>query len=580
MLKNIKKILLILDHRERTKGIILLAMILIMAILEVVGVASILPFITVLSNPDIVESNNILNLIFKFSKIFGVESKENFLFALGVMVFILLLFSLIFKAVTIYFQLRFSIMCELSIAKRLMENYLQQTYKWFLNKHSAEIAKNILNEVSQVVSGGLIPLIEFITYSLVSFFLLILLFFVDVKLTIVTSLILGLIYFIIFSFIRNLVKNLGEKRTLANKLRFTGVLETFRAIKEIKIGKLEKVFIKSFSKPALNFAKVSLLSKAISVTPRYFVEALSFGGMLLIVLYLIGNTGNFTNAIPIISLYAFAGYRLIPAFQKIYSSLTQIRYSTSPINKLYEDLNQFEKKQLTDSLDKINLNEKISLKDIVFFYPGTSKPVFNGLNLDISAGDSVGIVGSTGSGKTTIVDIIIGLLQPQRGSLEIDNKKMNINNISNWQKSIGYVPQNVFLLDDSISNNIALGIEKKKIDQKAIESAAKLADLHNFVINDLPNKYETIIGESGARLSGGQCQRIGIARALYHHPSVLILDEATSALDIETENKIMDSIFKISNHKTIIMITHRISSLKNFKNIISIRDGKIELKKY
>ena len=156
---------------------------------------------------------------------------------------------------------------------------------------------------------------------------------------------------------------------------------------------------------------------------------------------------------------------------------------------------------------------------------------------------------------------------------------MNINNISNWQKYVGYVPQNIFLLDDSISNNIALGIEKKKIDQKAIESAAKLADLHNFVINDLPNKYETIIGESGTRLSGGQCQRIGIARALYHQPSVLILDEATSALDIDTENKIMDLIFKIGSHKTIIMITHRINSLKNFKKIISIRDGKIEIRK-
>ena len=301
--------------------------------------------------------------------------------------------------------------------------------------------------------------------------------------------------------------------------------------------------------------------------------------MLLLILYLIANVGNFINAIPIISLYVFAGYRLIPAFQKIYSSITQLRYSTTPINKLYEDFSQLEKKKLTDSLDKFDLNKKISLKDIVFFYPGASKPLFNGVNLDISAGDSVGIIGSSGSGKTTIVDIILGLLQPQRGSLEIDNKKMNINNISNWQKYVGYVPQNIFLLDDSISNNIALGIEKKKIDQKAIESAAKLADLHNFVINDLPNKYETIIGESGTRLSGGQCQRIGIARALYHQPSVLILDEATSALDIDTENKIMDLIFKIGNHKTIIMITHRINSLKNFKKIISIRDGKIEIRK-
>lgn len=580
MFKNIKKILHILDHKERVKSIILLVMILFMATFEMIGVASILPFITVLSNPDIIETNSILNFMFEISKILGVQSKNNFLLALGFMVFILLLFSLIFKALTIYFQLRFSMMCEFSIGKRLMENYLHQPYKWFLNRHTADIGKNILNEVSQVIANGLIPFIELITYSLVSFFLLILLFFVDVKLTLLTAIILGSIYVFIFRNIRDLIKNLGERRMHANKLRFTSILETFGAIKEIKIGNSEKIFIKNFSKPAFDFAKLNLLAKAISIIPRFFVEAISFGGMLLVILYLISNSGNFIKAVPIISLYAFAGYRLIPAFQRIYASLTQLKYATTPINKLYDDLNQIENKQLEDNLNKIDFKKNITLKNIVFFYPGSSKPVLNGVNLDINFGDAIGIIGSTGSGKTTIIDIVLGLLQPQKGSFEVDGKKINTNNISNWQKFVGYVPQNIFLLDDTISNNIALGVEQKKINPKAIESAAKLADLHNFVMNDLPNKYETIIGERGTRLSGGQRQRIGIARALYHEPSVLILDEATSALDSNTENKIMDSIFKISNNKTIIMITHRVNSLKNFKKIVSVQDGKIELKNY
>ena len=289
------------------------------------------------------------------------------------------------------------------------------------------------------------------------------------------------------------------------------------------------------------------------------------------------QTGNFNSALPIISLYVFAGYRLMPAVQQIYEAFTQLTFITPSLDKLYDDLKNLKPFNENQDQDILPFNKSIILKNIHYNYPNASRTILKDISLNISAKSTVGLVGATGSGKTTTVDIILGLLEPQKGTLEIDGKIIRKQNSRSWQRSIGYVPQQIFLADDTIAANIAFGLEPKEINQEAVEKASKIANLHEFVIDELPKKYQTTIGERGVRLSGGQRQRIGIARALYHNPQLLILDEATSALDNQTEKAVMDAIDNLDKNITIIQIAHRLNTLKKCDKIFLLEKG--ELKK-
>ena len=298
--------------------------------------------------------------------------------------------------------------------------------------------------------------------------------------------------------------------------------------------------------------------------------------MLLVVLYLMAQFNSINKALPIIALYAYTGYRLMPALQQIFNSVTEIRYAIPSIDTMHNDVKNL-KSFFTYSKnnDPLQFDNDITLKNINYDYPNANRTALKNLNLSIKSRTTVGIVGSTGSGKTTTVDIILGLLEAQQGSLEIDGIEISKKNIRAWQKSIGYVPQNIFLADDTIAGNIALGVESKFIDQKNVERAAKIANIHKFVIDDLPKQYSTTVGERGIRLSGGQRQRIGIARALYHNPKVLILDEATSALDNLTEQTVMEEVKNIGKDLTIIIIAHRLNTVKKCDNIFLLEKGEL-----
>ena len=309
-----------------------------------------------------------------------------------------------------------------------------------------------------------------------------------------------------------------------------------------------------------------------SQMPR-FLEALAFGGILLIIIYLMTKTGNFNNSLPIISLYVFAGYRLMPAVQQIYLSLAKLAFINPSLDKLTNDIKDLKPYYKNKEVKVLSLEKVISLKNIFYDYPNSSRTALNDINLNIMAKSTVGLVGTTGSGKTTIVDIILGLLDPQKGTLEVDGQIISKKNVRSWQKSIGYVPQNIYLADDTIAANIAFGVDLKDINHEAIEKASKIANLHSFVINELPQKYQTTVGERGVRLSGGQRQRIGIARALYHNPKVLILDEATSALDNKTERVVMDAVNSLNKHITIIIVAHRLNTIKNCDKIFLLEKG-------
>ncbi len=575
-MKIIKKFLYLLSHQERKRAYLLMVMILIMALLDMLGVASIMPFIAVLSNPELIETNVMLNKMFKVSGRFGVETNQQFLFLLGIFVFLFLVISLSFRALTHYAQVRFLSLREYSIGKRLVEGYLHQPYSWFLNRHSAEIGKTILSEAGKIVGKGLSPLISLISQGAVTIALISLLLLVDPKLTIIVGLTLGTAYGLIYKFSRSYITQIGKESLKVNEWRFAALSEAFNATKEIKLGGLEEIYIKRFSEPSKILANYKTSVSIVGQIPRFALEAVTFGGMILVALYLMSQSGTFTKAVPILGLFAFAGYRLLPSLQHIYNDIILIRFTIPALDSVYDDLKSLQPYNSSENQKSMILNENITLKNICYNYPKASKTSLKNINFSIQACSTVGLVGATGSGKTTTVDIILGLLEPQKGRLEVDGKKIDKNNLRSWQQTIGYVPQQIFLSDDTIAANIAFGTDPKDVNQEAVKYASKIANLHEFVTNELPLQYKTKIGENGIRLSGGQRQRIGIARALYYDPQILILDEATSALDNLTERAVMEAVQKLKKNITIILIAHRLSTVKNCDNIFLLEKGELK----
>ena len=575
-METLKKCIYLLTPRERKISCLLIIMIIIMASLDMIGVASILPFMAVLTNPGAIKTNTILNKMFEISRIFGVENNDEFLFALGILVFMLLIISLIFKALTAYAQVRFVQMREYTIGKRLVEGYLHQPYSWFLSRHSADLVKTVLSEVNEVIGNGLKPLMEIIAKSTIIIAIIILLIIADPKLAFVVSFSIIVTYGFIFYFIRNILYKLGKERFKSNQFRFRIVSEAFGAAKEIKVGGLEKGFIKSFSINAQIFARNVASSEVLGILPRFALEAIAFGGILLIILFILDNTGSVNDAIPIISLYAFAGYRLMPAIQVIYLSSTRLKFVGPALDKIINDIKNLKPLNLNQNQGVLNFNKAIDLKNISYNYPNSQRTSLKNINLSIPNSSRVGIMGQTGCGKTTIVDIILGLLNPKKGTLEVDGQIIKDQNRRSWQRSIGYVPQQIYLSDDTIAANIAFGVDSKDINKDLVERASKIANLHEFIIDELPDQYETNVGERGIRLSGGQRQRIGIARALYHNPKVLILDEATSALDDQTEKVVMEAIHNLDKNITIIIIAHRLSTIKNCDIVYLLEKGELK----
>jgi len=575
-MQTFKKLLFLLTPHERRRAGFLLIMISIMALFDMAGVASILPFMAVLTNPGLIETNFILNAMFEASNIFGVENNQQFIFALGILVFVFLIISLSFKALTYYAMVRFIHMREYTIGKRLIEGYLNQPYSWFLSRHSADLGKTVLSEVQQLILDGMRPLLELIAKGMVAIAIILLLIIVDPKLSLIVGFLLFGAYLITFYFVSNSLNRSGSKRLINNELRFTTVNEAFSASKEVKISGLEKAYVKRFSNSAKIYAQTHASRMIISALPRYILEAIAFGGILLMILYIMSETGSFNSALPIVSLYVFAGYRLMPAVQQIYESFTQLTFIGPSLDKLYDDLQNLKPFNENQDQDIMPFNKSIILKNIHYNYPNTSRTALKDISLSISAKSTIGLVGATGSGKTTTVDIILGLLEPQKGTLEIDGKTITNQNSRSWQRSIGYVPQQIFLADDTIAANIAFGTEPKDVNQEAVERASKIANLHEFVINELPKQYQTTVGERGVRLSGGQRQRIGIARALYHNPQLLILDEATSALDNQTEKAVMDAINNLGKKITIILIAHRLGTVKKCDKIFLLEKSELK----
>ncbi len=578
MIKPFKTVFSLLGSRERRSGAIVFAIILTRGILETVGVVSVMPFIAVASNPALIQSNRLLRNAYE---LLGFTTTGSFLIALCGAAFAVLVVSTILGAIANAATYRYAQRCNLHLSCKLLAAYLARPYSWFLNQHTAELSKTVLHDVDYVVSLIVVPSINMMSKIVAVIFLLILVIAIDPVVAVTAAAMFGLIYAAIFWLTRRRLVALGKQIFSANEVRFKTAQEALSGFRDVKIAGLESAYVEKYREQALRFSRADLHYKVIADLPKFLLEAVAFGGMLGILLFLlISRPGGLAAALPVVAVYAFAGYKLLPAMQQIYQSLAMIKVGGESLSRVEREIREHavDSASPTSAVtgsDLRPLSKEICLDHVTFTYPGAEKPALSDLQLTISANSMVAFVGSTGAGKTTVVDLLLGLLSPSAGALRVDGQAIGSEQVRAWQRDVGYVPQQVFLVDDTVAANIAFGISPEKIDTVAVERAAALAELHDFIVENMSDGYQTRIGERGIRLSGGQRQRIGIARALYHDPTVLVLDEATSALDNTTERAVMSSIRNLAQRKTVIIIAHRLSTVQDCDVVFMLEAGRV-----
>jgi len=577
------KSLSLLSYNEKKQGLFILVLVILMGLFEAVGIASILPFLSVLGDPSIVSSNSLLSSMFNFLKSYGLSNLDDFFICLGIGSFVLLLSSTIYKSVVTFLINNFIEMRQHSLACNLLKAFTSQNYEYFLGRNGSDMSNSILSQTNQIVNTVFRPGVNLLAYSIVLIFIVILLLIINPLVAVSAVLMLSILYYIIFSILKPKISILGDTHMAASKNRFLQASEVFGGIKAIKLSGTENTYLGKFHIASHSFA--SALAKLISLQtiPHLLVEASIFGAIILLTLVLLLLNGGLSgsslgNVLPILGIYGLAAVRMKPAFSHVYSGFSSFRFGKATLDDVLKQLNDCKEVPIISGIkkDKMMLKSKISFTDVSFTYPNSDTHSIDSVSLEIPIGTSFGIVGSTGAGKTTFVDIFLGLLDPTSGTIKIGDHQLTIDNKSNWQNCLGYVPQEIFLSDNSLAENIAFGVDKSEIEYAKVEKCARLAQIHDFVCNELPDRYDSMVGERGIRLSGGQRQRIGIARALYNDPDILVFDEATSALDSLTEKEVMHSIESLSEIKTVIIIAHRLTTVKNCNKIAILEKGRIK----
>lgn len=575
MIDVYRKIFSLLEAGERRRFWLLNLMMIAMALVEMVGISSVLALLQVLSEPSAIAESKALSAVYAA---LGFSSVYAFQVAFALAVTVLVLIGLAVKASGTYALVRFSAWLGYSISSRLLGAYMHQPYGWFLNRNSAEVGKNVLNEVDNLVGHVLTPLFRLSASAMLVGVIVGFLLLVDPVVTSVSFGIIGGTYALIYLYLRERLRRTGDEMMRAYSDRFRVSQEATGGIKDVKLLGLEDDYTRLYQAAAQRSAKGQATVGIISELPRFVLEGITFAALLgLILLLLLRSGGSIAEIVPTLGIMAFSVMRLLPALQQIYHSLATIRGGLAALDEISSDYAAAVSSRLPPQTPQpaLHLERSLELSGIRFTYEQATRPALSALDLVIPARTTVGIVGGTGAGKTTLVDVVLGLLTPNGGEIRVDGTKVTPANVRAWQKTLGYVPQSIFLTDDTIAANIAFGIKKEQIDMAAVERAARAAALHEFVKSDLAEGYQTIVGERGVRLSGGQRQRIGIARALYRDPTLLIMDEATSALDNITERVVMEAVQNIRADKTIILIAHRLSTVRACDTIFLMDKGRI-----
>lgn len=580
MLTTIRRLLALLERRDRLRLGLLVLVLILVAVAEMAGIASIMPFMAVVTNPDVIHSQRWLSAAYAG---LGFRSDQSFLLFLGLVVLALLVTSNIIKATGTFLTLRYHNRLNYTLSRRLLASYISRPYQFFLKRNTAELGANVITEVTKVVTGVLTPATAIVSSFLICLAIVALLVVVDPLVALAIAGVLGSAYGTILLTARRRLGDVGKEQVRANQERHRVAGEAMCGIKDLKVLGREVTLLQRFSVQADRHARNNVTAGLIAQLPRYALETIAFGGILVVVMYLVSRGERATNIAPLLALYAFAGYRLMPALQQLFASLTTLRFHAPSLDVLYHDLGG-ERGGDFDATERLERSlhapvlpfvRELSLRRVSFRYQDTVAPALRDLDIVISPLTSVGIVGPTGCGKTTTVDIILGLLAPTEGQFLVDGVEVTQHNLASWRRNLGYVPQHIYIADDTIARNIAFGVPDDSIDMESVRRAARIANIADFIESELPDGYQTSVGERGLRLSGGQRQRIGIARALYRDPSVLVMDEATSALDGITEEAVMEALHSLSRKKTVIVIAHRLSTVRECDVIYLLERGTI-----
>ncbi|MBI1356438.1 MAG: ATP-binding cassette domain-containing protein [Acidobacteria bacterium] len=539
-------------------------------------VASILPFLSVLAEPERIHTRQFTSYLYRA---FGFTSDFRFLVALGVASTVVILLAAVVQVVRSFAVARFAMMRTYSISSRLVEVYLGQPYEFFLNRHSGTLSTQILSESQQVVTQFFRPAAEAIASGLTVTAVVALLFWINPTVALITFGLLGGTYGIALMFSRQMLARMGLRRLEANKARFKVVNEALGGVKYLKLTGRERAYLNRYARPARDYAAAQVGVMALGEMPQYVLQAIAFGGAILFCLALLepedlGSGAALGGIVPLVGVFAFGAQRMMPELSRLYRGITQMRYAAPAVEAVYKDM-----QRPIDDLPKsppapLRFRHEMRLDNVCYRYPNSSAGL-DRVSMSIRAGEKIGIVGSTGSGKTTLADVVLGLLWPQSGTITVDGAPITKENQRAWRQAVGYVPQEIFLTDSSVAENIALGLPRKQIDIEKVVRAAEAAQIDAFVRESMPQGYETFVGERGVRLSGGQRQRLGIARALYGDADLILFDEATSALDNLTEREVISAINALPGDKTILMIAHRLSTLGVCDRILVLKNGRV-----
>lgn len=580
MINVIRKLSKLLNKGQKIKVAILFIMMLIGAFLETIGVSMIIPLVSAIMKPEELGENSYVIWI---CDVFHLESITSFVILLIFAMIFLYIFKNVFLLFQYYVQNRFVYNNRFRVQKRLLNDYLHRPYEYFLHASTGEIIRVLNSDVTHAFAA-LTTMLSFFMEAVVSAMLILTLFVVDFTITIMVAVLLGVLVLVIGVVIKPINKKAGIKLQKNNALSSKWTLQSIAGIKEIKVMQKEEYFNSQYYKYGIKAINAEKKFIVLSNVPRLLIEAGCISVMLLVIVIMIYNGRELTSMAPQLSAFAMAAVRLMPSINRLSTSYNTLFYQEPGLDKLLENLNMesiqregnvlYKDENKKTEVIKIPLiKDKIELLHVSYSYPKTERRILEDVSIVIPAGKSVGIIGESGAGKTTVVDILLGLLELKEGQVLIDGIDIQ-KDYKGWLSQIAYVPQTIYLLDDTISNNIAFGYREEEISKEQIWNVLEDSKLADFV-RELPEGVDTEIGERGVRLSGGQRQRIGIARALYHDPKIIIFDEATSALDNDTEAAIMESIQELQGKKTMIIIAHRLTTISECDIVYRVVDGRI-----
>ena len=565
--------------RQRKKQFLLIFVLMIISSLaEIISVGAIFPFLGVLTAPEYIYSHSLMQPVIK---ILGITSSEQLFLPLVISFVISVVVAGVLRVFLLYVINRFEQLIGTEFSAHIYRRTLYQDYATHIGHNSSEIISSIISKVNIVIKGVIIPVLELLSSSLSLFGIMFILVFIDYKIALVSFGIFGAIYWILYSFLHKKIIINSQYISSGSTNTIKALQEGLGGIRDILIDSNQEFYCKLFIQADTPYRRAISDNNFISYAPRFVIETLGLVLISGLAYYLSQQKDGISVAIPMLGLLAMAAQRLMPAIQKIYSSVTSIKGSYYSVKDILYLLDQ----PISSYIDQQQLSivpfkKDIKLDNVWFRYNKKTPWILKEVNLTFNKGSRIGFVGETGRGKSTLLDLVMGLLSPTKGHLKIDSKIVSMNNIRLWQSHIAHVPQNIYLSDGTIEENIAFGIPADKIDAESVKKVAELANISKF-IDSCAQGYKTFVGERGVRLSGGQRQRIGIARALYKSADVLIFDEATNALDVETESAIMESIERLGKNLTIFIITHRVTTLKACDLIVELdKDCTINIKKY